>query len=339
MTPPRRTRSRTASLLVIAVAIVCAACSDDGPAGLDGGATTPGPTSNPAGAPAELPVPRTEVAGTAWDGRLVVAGGLTADGGASDLVHFWDRAANRWTAGPPLPVALHHAAMAVLGGRAVVVGGYTNGVGQTWVAQATVFSLGAGEAAWRSEVPLPGPRGAAGAAVAGGLLVVAGGEVGGEALATTSIYDPATRAWRPGPDLAHRREHLASAAAGGRVYAIAGRTAADGNLRRVQSLDPLVDQAWRDEPELADARGGIGATVSAAGRVCVAGGEEPAGTIASVECLDAGGWTRVGRLARPRHGLAVMAMADGLHVVAGGQRPGLFVSGIHEVVDPADPKG
>lgn len=309
-------------------------------AGLGGCTDQTGPDRSPAspaaagaGDPAELPVPRTEVSGAAWQRGLIVAGGLTADGAASALVHTYDADEERWEAAPALPVPLHHAGMAVAGDRVYVAGGYTNGPGEAWRAQAGVRSIGPGEEAWRDEAPLPGgPRGALAMAAAGTLLVAAGGEVDGAAVGTTEIYDTRARAWRAGPALAVPREHLAVATASGRVHAIAGRAPGKGNFTAVESLEPASDRAWRREPDLGDPRGGIGAdTVD--GRLCVAGGEEDAGTIASVECLDGARWTRAARLERPRHGLAVMALDGRLHAVAGGERPGLFVSGAHESLD------
>lgn len=320
--------------LLVAAALVLAGlggCTDEtgsdrAPASAAAGAGDPG-------APAELPVPRTEVAGAAWQGGLVVAGGLTADGAASALVHTYDADEERWEEAPALPVPLHHAAMAVAAGRLYVAGGYTNGPGQEWKAQAGVRSLGPGEDGWRDEPPLPaGPRGALGLAAAGTVLVAAGGEVGGAAVGTTEVFDTRARTWRAGPALALGREHLAVAAAGARVFAVAGRAQGRGNFTAVESFDPATDRAWRAEPDLADPRGGIGAA-AVDGRMCVAGGEEEAGTIASVECLDGGRWTRAARLGRPRHGLAVMALDGRLHVVAGGEQPGLSVSGAHESLD------
>ncbi|MGH9153722.1 MAG: Kelch repeat-containing protein, partial [Acidimicrobiales bacterium] len=151
-------------------------------------------------------------------------------------------------------------------------------------------------------------------------------------LARTEVYDPGEGSWRAAPDLALPREHLAVAATGDRVYAIAGRAGSLDNFRVVQSFDPRRDREWRHEPDVADSRGGT-AAAAVDGRVCVAGGEEPAGTIATVECLDGERWVRAARLARPRHGLAVMALDGRLHAVAGGERPGLFVSGAHEAFD------
>jgi hypothetical protein len=325
------------SAVLLAVTLALAGCSEDDEAQAP---TAPsretGTTATSAvdlGSLAELPVPRTEVSGVAWRGRLAVGGGLTPDGGASDQFHLWSPSGNRWVAGPRLPKPLHHSAMAVVAERLFVVGGYTNGPGEAWVPQALVASLGDGEAAWRDEPAMPSPRGAHAAAVAHGVLVVTGGESGGTPLATTSIYDPGARTWRPGPALARPREHLAAASAGGRVYAIAGRTGTEGNFTVVESLDPAADRAWRSEPELARSRGGIGAD-AVDGTVCVAGGEEAAGTIAPVECLRDGRWAAVADLARPRHGLAVMALDGSLHVVGGGDQPGLTVSGVHEAIEP-----
>ena len=327
-------RPASALALLAAVALSTASCRDG-----DGGPTATDPPPErptrpePPALP-ELPVPRTEVAGAAWDGGLAVAGGLTADGGASDLVHFWRPEADEWAPGPPLPRPLHHGALAVVADRLYVIGGYSNGPGEPWVPQAVVASLGAGEPAWRDEPALPAPRGAHAAAVAGGRLVVVGGESGGAALASTAVYDPADRTWRDGPTLARAREHLAAAAASGRVYAIAGRTGAEGNFTDVESLDPVGDPQWRPESDLNRSRGGIGAD-SVGGTVCVAGGEEAAGTIAPVECRRGGAWVVVADLARPRHGLAVMALGGRLHVVGGGEQPGLTVSGVHEAIDVA----
>ena len=62
--------------------LVLAACSGAGePDRPPAPATTP-----PSGRLAPLPVARTEVSGTGWLGRIVVVGGLTADGEASDRV-------------------------------------------------------------------------------------------------------------------------------------------------------------------------------------------------------------------------------------------------------------
>lgn len=317
----------TATLLL--AALVPVACSDDGPAPAP--TTAPAVTASPA--PAELPVPRTEVAAATLDGRIVVAGGLTLDGAASDRADIYDPAANRWEPAPALPLGLHHAGMAALGDRVYVAGGYTNRAGQDWVAQSLVLSLGRGERAWREEPALAaGPRGGLALAAAGGRLVAVGGtDPAGRFLARTEVLTPGQRSWTAGPDMTEPRDHLAAAGSGGRVFAIAGRLGGlDTNKATVESWDPGAGGGWRAEPRLNDTRGGTSAT-EAGGRPCVAGGEEPAGTIASIECLSGGRWSRVATLRTPRHGLGVAGVGDRLHVIAGGPEPGLFVSGAHEV--------
>ena len=326
----RTTAAARRLLLTAALLAALVACNEE-----SGDDRSPAsPAAGAAADLAELPVPRTEVSGAAWAGGLIVAGGLTPDGAASALAHTFDADRNRWQEAPQLPVPLHHAGMAVIGDRVYVAGGFTNGPGQPWQARAEVWSLAAGEPAWREEAALPGgPRGALGlAATATRLVAVGGVTADGAAVATTEVYDVDTGEWRSGPNLALAREHLAVAAKGDRVYAVAGRAGGLGNFTAVESLDPASDRAWRTEPDLADSRGGI-AAATVDGRLCVAGGEEAAGTIASVECLDGDDWTRAARLEKPRHGLAVMALDGRLHVVAGGEQPGLFVSGVHEALE------
>lgn len=319
-------RVRTATLVV--VALLAAGCSDSGD---DPPAPAASTTPTVAAALAELPVPRTEVAAAVLGGRIVVAGGLTLDGAASDRVDFYDPAANRWEPAPALPLGLHHSGMAALRDRVFVAGGYTNGAGQEWVSQSRVVSLRAGDRAWREEPALGGTRGGLALAAAGGRLVAVGGTDNlGRFLARTEVFAPGQRAWAAGPDMAEPRDHLAAAASGGRVYAIAGRLGGlDTNKATVESWDPVAGGGWRAEPRLNDTRGGTSAA-EAGGRPCVAGGEEPAGTIASVECLADGRWSTVAQLRTPRHGLAVAGVGDRLHVIAGGPEPGLFVSSAHE---------
>lgn len=309
----------TWALGLLLVAAACSSASNDRP---------PPPSVPTIGEPAELPEPRTEVAGATWHSRIAVAGGLTADARASSRFDLYVPETNVWEPGPALPVSLHHLGLATSGDRLYVVGGYTTTADGEWLPQAAVYSLGPGEATWHAEPSLKAPRGSPGVAAVHGRLVVTGG-VTGDVAASTETWAPGDAAWRSGPDLKERREHLAMATLGGRVYAIAGRN--PDNLRSVESWDGR-EAAWRGEPSVNYARGGIAAT-TVGDKVCVAGGEEPQGTIGSVECLSGGRWQKVATMRVPRHGLAVAALDSKLHVIAGGPQPGLFVSGTHEVIE------
>ena len=296
--------------------------------------TTTVPTTTTAmpparGRAAELPQPRTEVAGTVWEGRIVVVGGLDPRGDASDRTDIYDPDTEAWTPGPNLPVALHHTAVATLDDRVYVVGGYSIGPGG-WVPEAAVWSLGPGEEGWQPEPDLATPRGALAVASTGDRLVAVGGVgPGGQFLTSTEVLEEGEQAWRPGPDLAEPREHLAATAVGDEVYAIAGRTG--GFATNKSSVEVLRFGEWEEAPPLNFSRGGIGATT--VGQIpCVAGGEEPQGTIATIECLLDGSWEVVEELEVARHGLLVVALNRVLHVIGGGPQPGLTVSGVHEVI-------
>ena len=270
------------------------------------------------------------MAGATLGPTIVVVGGLTAEGDASDLVHLYDAEAGRWRRGPSLPAALHHVGLAALGDRVWLAGGYRTGPGGAWVPQSATFSLALGESAWRPEPPLAEPRGGLALAALAGTLVAIGGTTPTGIATSVELFVPADRAWKAGPPLSQAREHLAAASASGRVYAIAGRLGSlESNLASVESWAP--GEAWRPEPALNHPRGGTSAA-EVAGTVCVAGGEETRGTIPSVECLRTGEWRVTGNLDVPRHGLAVAGLGSQLHVIAGGPSPGLSVSGEHEVI-------
>jgi N-acetylneuraminic acid mutarotase len=274
-----------------------------------------------------LPLPRTEVAGAAVRGRIYVLGGYNADGSSSRRVDVYSPATSRWRRGPDLPVAVNHAMAAGYRGRVYVVGGYS-GAGRTL---RSTFVLADGR--WRGLAPMPGPRAAAGAAIAQASLYVVGGVRAPGTLARTAfVFDLGKKHWRTtaGPT---PREHLAAAAVGGKVYAIAGR------LRGVdtnQTLVEVFDRKWRAIPPLPEARGGTGAAV-VAGRLVSIGGEAPSGTIASVYAYRpaARRWDRLPDLPTPRHGLAVVAVDGRVYVIGGGPKPGLFVSGANEWLDLA----
>jgi N-acetylneuraminic acid mutarotase len=274
----------------------------------------------------EVPVPRTEVAAAVSGREVLVAGGFEADGSTSARVDLYDPERRRWRRGPDLPVALHHAAAASLRGAAVVLGGYGSD-GPT----ATAVRLRG--RAWEPLPRLPVVRAAAAAVALRGSLYLVGG-VGPRGLARSMlVLDPAARRWRalPGPS---PREHLAAAAAGGRIYVLGGRSAGyDTNTALVESWAP-GERRWRRERPLPEARGGTAAATAPGGAVVSVGGESPRGTHGAVFARDprSGRWRRLPDLPTPRHGLGAVALGGAVHVLAGGPAPGLSVSGANEAL-------
>jgi len=302
---------------------------------LMGNQCAPGPTKPPPPPPATttmgppIPVARSEVAGTLWDSKLVVAGGFGSSFVASDRFDLFDISTQTWSTGPALPHAYDHASLAALGDRLYLVGGYTGGLTNP---TNEVWSLSTGETTWRREPPMGTRRGAlATAAAAGNLVAVGGVDQTGDVLNSTEVFTPGT-GWSAGPTLSIPREHLGAAGAGDKVYAIAGRNP-DGAATSVESL-VLGQGEWKSEPALQDARSGIGGATTQSGRICTGGGEVPgnADTVPSIECLDGDAWQRVATMSVPRHGLAVIAEGNRVHFVAGAPAPGFSVSDAHEVL-------
>ncbi|HVE94669.1 MAG TPA: kelch repeat-containing protein [Acidimicrobiales bacterium] len=279
--------------------------------------------------PTPAPEARTEVAGAAWKGKVVVAGGLRADGGASDRVDVYDPSNGEWSRAPDLPVALHHAALAVLGDDLWAVGGFTTAEDKGWVAARATYRLPPAAKAWEAGPTLTRARGALGLASVDDRLIAFGGKTTeGDVLASVEVLVSDADDWAPGPSLTQAREHTAAMVVNGRAYAVAGRLGGlQTNLTSVESWRPGED-AWREEPSVEDPRGG-----TAASGGCVAGGEERQRTIATVECLSGDRWRVRFRLREPRHGLAAVVVAGYLHVIAGGPTPGLSVSAAHEVFE------
>ena len=275
-----------------------------------------------------VPAPRTEVAAAAVNGEALVVGGFLGDGTTTGRADAYSPRTNRWRRLPDLPAAVDHAAAGAWLGRMLVAGGY--GPDRSPTSAAWLLERGR----WRALPPMPEPRAAAAGAVEGGTFYVVGGVTStplGRGLARRALaFDLRSRRWRTiaGPT---PREHLAAAAAGGHVYALAGRDAGyDTNRRELEVYDPAGGR-WRSLPKIPSARGGTGAA-AIAGRIVSVGGEAPSGTIRSVYAYEIAErrWRRLADLPSPRHGLGVVALGGRVRVLAGGQQPGLTVSGANE---------
>jgi N-acetylneuraminic acid mutarotase len=272
-----------------------------------------------------MPTPRTEVSAAPFRGGIAVVGGFLANGNTTKRVEFYLPRRKRWQRLPDLPVAVNHAAAASAAGKLYVAGGYGRRQGQM-LRTAFVFD----GTRWRSLPPMPEVRAAAGGAVVAGKLYVVGG-VTTEVLAKDAFaLDLATGVWSfiPGP---RPREHLAAAAAGGLVYALAGRLGGiDSNLDLFEAYAP-GSQSWTKLAPVPYPRGGTGAAV-AGGMIVSVGGEEEGGTIGSVYGYDLARarWRRLANLPTPRHGLGVAALGKRVYAIGGGTAPGLTVSAANE---------
>ena len=277
---------------------------------------------------ASAPSARTEVAATALDGRIYVAGGYRGDGATVATVEIFDIGGNQWVRGPDLPVPVNHAMAATVGGAVYVFGGY-DGRNQAF---AGAFRLE--KDSWRSIAALPEPRAAGTTAVVGGSVYLAGGIGAGGALAERMlVYDAGGDRWSTEAGPPTPREHLGGAGFDGRVYTVGGRTAAKGNLSAFEAFE-VGTRKWSSKPALPTARGGLAAAATCHGRIIAVGGEASA-TFAEAESFDvrAGAWQALPKLPTPRHGLGVVSVGSVLYTLSGGPRPGLHVSETLEAID------
>jgi N-acetylneuraminic acid mutarotase len=269
-----------------------------------------------------------EVAVAAHAGRIWVAGGLRADGTASDAVFVFDPAAGSWSTGPRLPEAVHHSTLVSTPAGLVLIGGYIDDA-MTVVTNAA-HRLDDGADAWTDELPLPDPRGAGAAAFDGSRIVYAGGVKPGGIASEVFALRTGDTEWSTIGRLPIAREHLAITTDGaGKTFVLGGRVG--GLDRNLATVDLVEGTTVRTLGELPTKRGGVGAFWWPSLGACLAGGESPGGTNPQVECMDAAGTIALlPDLGVARHGVGAAVVEGSAYVVLGGRQPGLATSDVTE---------
>lgn len=327
----RRSHKGSARWLLAGLLVLIVGCTD--------GQAPETPSPFLAGAPwvagPAAPVALTEVAAAAHEGQIWVAGGLRADGSASDRVYLFDPKTNRWEDGPRLPRPIHHAALVSDGFALWLVGGYEGSGFNT--PTATVLLIFDSEGEWVEEFPLPEPR-AAGAAASSGAGVLYAGGIGRGGL-SADVFMQVEHGWALIGQLSKAREHLAAASDGeGRTIFLGGRVGGlDGNLPTVDLVESRNLLGGPDRigaiGDLPTARGGVAAFWWPSLGACLVGGESPDGTNAEVECITPDGrQTRLSSLAVARHGLGAVVLDGSAWTLLGGPAPGLFTSDVAETL-------
>jgi N-acetylneuraminic acid mutarotase len=194
---------------------------------------------------APLPLPRAGYAGGVLDSRYVLAGGSFWEGGTKRRtaeVSLYDPAADRWDAGPALPLALSDAASVTVGDSIYVLGG-TDGKQE----RRHVLRLTGRRWTEVPELRLPEPRLNHAAATDGRRIFVIGGLLKGDDVSVTdSVWVCDTEAPRGGwtalPPYPGGRHFLSSAAWLGGLYVIGGARPSSSGVKN-------LDSVWRLSPE------------------------------------------------------------------------------------------
>lgn len=244
-----------------------------------------------------------------------------------------DPHAGVWLHGPSLPSPRQDAAVAVLGGRIYVIGGFGPDAGPTnttfvleptpgtnlnpTLDQPPAPTLPVGT--WTTARPIPEVIDHAAAATMGGFIYVAGGTV--EKLVTNKFwrYDPSDDSWASMPPLPIPRYAPTMQAVNGKLYLIGGAASHGHDERSFEVFDPataswsLIDNALPEEREASQ-------TALFGGRIALVGGRDrDEHNLTSCDLYDAvrDAWAPCSSLHMGRSDFGLAAVDDRLFAIGG----------------------
>jgi N-acetylneuraminic acid mutarotase len=264
-----------------------------------------------------LPIARSELAAAALGTIIYAAGGLNR-WGRSRAFESYDTETRTWRQLPSTPTVVHHAALAALGGKMYMSGGYEDLTLSRPLNSAWSYDIAIHR--WSRIADMPETRAAHGMVSVGGRLYVIGGDSSTAEPASVLVYDPTSDRWRRlTTRLPTLREHLCVVGVGDKIYALGGRWRGT-NLNVVEVYD-ASSNSWMIAQPMPTARSGFAAGYLS-GRVHVFGGESLTSlkTFAAHEIYDPvlNSWSRIDSGGpASRHGVA-SAVIDGQWFVLGG---------------------
>jgi len=275
------------------------------------------------------------------NGKVLVAGGYTAEASSLASAELYDPATGVWTAtGAMTAPRSGHTATLLPNGKVLVAGGAdtpTNDDVSPFLATAELYDPATG--VWTATGAMTNPRYFHTATLLpNGQVLVAGGFGNSGPLASAELYDPATGVWTAtGAMTAPRYGHTATLLPNGKVL-VTGLpdrpTVASAEL-----YDPATG-AWAATGAMIAPRQGHTASLLPNGKVLAAGGDNSSGFLASGELYDlaTGVWTTTGAMTAKRDAHTASLLPNGQVLVAGGYAYGYGDSGFlasAELYDPA----
>ncbi|CQD21609.1 protein kinase [Mycobacterium lentiflavum] len=198
--------------------------------------------------------PRAGAAAAVVGDRLVVTGGVDANGALLNTTEVFD--GTSWTLGAPIPTPRQQLAAASDGKLVYTVGGTTGDSDQV-----NVEAYDPVAKTWTTLPPLPQARSDLGVVITDGRLVAVGGVSGGQVLKSVSVFDLMSKTWSGLPDMSTPRHGMAVAAVEKSVYAIGGSSTI-GDSQPISTAEVLKLPArkiqpaaqWRSLPDAPTAR-------------------------------------------------------------------------------------
>lgn len=280
---------------------------------------------------------RQETAVVAVDGEIYVMGGFNAASAVVPTVEAYNPRTDTWRFRADLPVRLHHANAAVVGGKIWIVGFLT---GSGFVPDARIFAYDPAQDTWTAAGRMPEgrDRGASATGVIDGRVFVAGGLRGG-AVRDFSAFDPETGQWERLPPLPRNADHIVGGAIDGVFYVAGGRNRSiSTHTAQLWAFDPQVGD-WEARPPMPTSRAGHAAAVLDAG-LYVFGGEgypdhpSQVHDQAEVWVPAAGAWRTLAPIPTRRHGTGAAALDGRIYLPGGADVIAFHATDAHEVFVP-----
>ncbi|MCP2670040.1 hypothetical protein NHF40_03765 [Maricaulaceae bacterium EIL42A08] len=264
--------------------------------------------------------PRAGLAATVHDGKIYAAGGAGLVDPHDNFEEYHPEF-GRWLDRPALPVGLERFAMASLGDRIYVAGGFSADSGSEPIAD--VWSFDPAANLWQGEPAMPGAKSAFALLSVNDALYAVGGEGG---VAGMFVYDPEALEWTTvsAPERVNRRG-AAAVVVDQEIWLIGGvRARASSDAVDIYDVSTGV---WREGPSLPEPRAGHAAAVLD-GRIHVFGGRsaDMQRTVRDHFQLDPAGleWTIGPALPVARTEAAAATLGNEVWLIGGGAGAGFF---------------
>jgi hypothetical protein len=257
--------------------------------------------------------------------KVLVAGGWAgreSEGGPGVVAstELYDAGTGRFSPGPAMRTArAGHAAVALPGGKVLIVGGADNGEGPL----ATVEIYDPGQNRFTPAAPMRAARVAFAAALLkdGRVLVAGGAGQGRQILSSAEIYDPARNQWQQAGSMSMpRNKHAATLLSDGRVLIAGGAPDTQWHaVNTAEIFDPAKGTFTTvSNMEMARFKLPQAAVTLKNGNALVAGGA------ANLEVYDAaaGRFVRAGSLDGPHYYASATLLRDGRVLISGGYGTG-----------------
>lgn len=291
----------------------------------------------------ELPVPRTESGGTAYDGKFYILGGI--DNLMQTMTSFmvYDPKTDTWSELPGLPQPINHPAVVANDNKIYVVGGFNPlklnirwFMFADWDPLSTVYIFDLTTNTWSLGKTLPEPRGSGGIAIAGNSIWYSGGiDQNKKISASLFRMNLTTGEWNVMPEMSVARDHLRMEAVHNKLYAISGREDdLRHNIKAVEVFD-ISTLKWSRTTDIPVGRGGFASAVIGTD-IYTFGGEYTWTCLEQVERFNTltSRWEILSGLPEGRHGIIAGVIDSQIHLVSGGRHPRVSISGIHRVYKP-----